>query len=258
MMSEAEVNKLIEEYQKKNESVVIFNKLFDNFQNAIHHIINKKIHVKMKDSWIYEDLYQEASITFLKCLKQYDPNKDSKFLSYVYQYIEWRLKRVISEGRFKVYAAKKIRDNSHVIFHFVDKYKSEHGEYPPYEIIYKELKCIKRERITEEDYEFILRNRICPSLNYLVNDEIENGELSLFDHSSSEENCILDINIKDALNDLKDDEREVFNLFFIKGFNTVEISKMMSKSQSVVYRLKQRSLIKFRLRFSFKDRYYNY
>lgn len=90
-----------------------------------------------------EDLYQIASLGFIKCIKKFDTNFDVRLSTYAVPYILGEVKRYIQEdGPIKVSRAlKELNSKIAVVQH---EYMRKKGKEIGIEELAKELRCFER------------------------------------------------------------------------------------------------------------------
>ena len=90
-----------------------------------------------------EDLYQIASLGFIKCIKKFDTNFDVMLSTYAVPYILGEIKRYIQEdGPIKVSRAlKELNSKIAVVQH---EYMRKKGKEIGIEELAKELRCFER------------------------------------------------------------------------------------------------------------------
>ena len=90
-----------------------------------------------------EDLYQIASLGFIKCIKKFDTNFDVRLSTYAVPYILGEIKRYIQEdGPIKVSRAlKELNSKIAVVQH---EYMRKKGKEIGFEELAKELRCFER------------------------------------------------------------------------------------------------------------------
>ena len=101
--------------------------------------------VKRFTGWGFEteDLYQIASLGFIKCIKKFDINFDVRLSTYAVPYILGEIKRYIQEdGPIKVSRAlKELNSKIAVVQH---EYMRKKGKEIGIEELAKELRCFER------------------------------------------------------------------------------------------------------------------
>ena len=90
-----------------------------------------------------EDLYQIASLGFIKCIKKFDTNFEVRLSTYAVPYILGEIKRYIQEdGPIKV--SRALKELNAKISVVQKEYLKRTGQDIQIEEIAKELRCIKR------------------------------------------------------------------------------------------------------------------
>lgn len=90
-----------------------------------------------------EDLYQIASLGFIKCIKKFDTNFEVRLSTYAVPYILGEIKRYIQEdGPIKV--SRALKDLNSKIALVQKEHLRKTGQEIGIEEVAKELRCIKR------------------------------------------------------------------------------------------------------------------
>ena len=90
-----------------------------------------------------EDLYQIASLGFIKCIKKFDTNFDVRLSTYAVPYILGEIKRYIQEdGPIKV--SRALKELNSKITLVQKEYVKKTGKEMGIEEVAKELRCSKR------------------------------------------------------------------------------------------------------------------
>ena len=192
----------------------------------------------------YDDLYQIASVGFIKAIKNFDESYGVKFSTYAVPMIVGEIKRYMRDnGAIKVSRTLKILANK--ISRFVDEYQSKNGVSPSVEIISKEF------NITDEETVMALDSVKMPlSIFDKFDDEDDSNELmNIIPDNFEEENLVSKIELKSIIEDLDERERKLIILRYFRDKTQSEIAQSLGVSQVQVSRLENKIIDKMRLKF---------
>lgn len=141
MMSDIE--NLIQLYNKfgLNENNFIENKIIELYEYNINYFLRKH-----KTKSYYEDLKQELRICLLKCIRKYNPNKCTKFSTYVFRSMINIMDRKIKSQKL-IRLPSNVHDNlnySEILSNIIDNNGVEYNIYDDIECQrynINELKC---------------------------------------------------------------------------------------------------------------------
>ncbi len=192
----------------------------------------------------YDDLYQIASIGFLKAINNFDENFGVKFSTYSVPMVIGEIKRFIRDnGAIKVSRCLKILANK--INRFIFQYQTENSNSPSIEIIAKEFK------VSEDDVVLALDSVKMPlSLYEKFDDEDEKQELiDKIPSLDDEDKMIEKIQISSVIESLNERERKIIVLRYFRDRTQGEIAECLGVSQVQISRLENKILEKIRLKF---------
>lgn len=136
---------MYEKYDNRAEDIIkaqngdskALEKLIENNQGLLWSIVKRF----SGRGYEIEDLYQIASLGFIKCIKKFDTNFDVRLSTYAVPYILGEIKRYIQEdGPIKVSRALKELNSKIAIAQ--KEYLRKTGQDMPLEEMAKELRCI--------------------------------------------------------------------------------------------------------------------
>lgn len=185
-----------------------------------------------------EDLYQIASLGFIKCIKKFDTNFDVRLSTYAVPYILGEIKRYIQEdGPIKVSRAlKELNSKIAVVQH---EYMRKKGK----EIGMKNLQ--KSYGVSKEEIQALESKNSVNSIYDSTYSDDEEG-ISIIEKISSnidEQNLITNkIAISQLIENLKEDEKEVILLRYFREKTQVEVARIIGTSQVQVSRIEKRAL----------------
>ena len=160
----------------------------------------------------YDDLYQLASLGFIKAINNFEPNFNVKFSTYVVPMIIGEIKRFMrDDGSIKV--SRTIKTLNIQINKFIEKYLRENGEKPSIEKIAEEFK------ISTQDVIFAMDSAKMPISLYTPFDEEDDSSLLMIDRYTQDnpnEELFDNIALRDALKDLEDRDKKIILLRYFR------------------------------------------
>ncbi len=185
-----------------------------------------------------EDLYQVGRLGLITAYKKYNPNMNCKFTTYAYPYILGEMRRLVREDK----GIKISRDITKLNLKIEKAY------------ILLSQKLMREPSISEIseflDIEAYYVSEAINSLNKIksidepVNEE--GREFTLQDVIGSSENIDDLIMLRDCLNALSSEEKEIIENRYMKDYTQSETSKIIGISQVQVSRKEQKALQKLR------------
>ena len=193
----------------------------------------------------YDDLFQLASIGFLKAIKNFDASYNVKFSTYAVPMIIGEIKRHMrDDGYIKVSRALKILSGK--INRFVDAYVKKNNNTPSIKEIAAEF------GIEETEVVFAMDSNKVPVSLYEKTDSQNEKSLNLLDKLSlkSTSDDIEDkITLKEIINNLSERERKIIILRYFKDLTQSEVAKELCVSQVQISRLETKILEKIKENF---------
>ena len=219
-----------EEFENKIEDII---KAQQGDKNVMQYLIESNkgliwsIVKRFQDrGYELEDLYQIGVMGFIKCIKRFDSNFEVRLSTYAVPYILGEVKRYI-------------RDNG------------------PIRISrsFQEIKIEELSKLLGTSKEEITLSLEAFQPIYSIDEQLgddENDGLSLLDKMSShidEANVLTNkLCIQQAINNLKDNEKQIIFLRYYKGKTQTEIAKIMGITQVQVSRIEKRVLENMRVK----------
>lgn len=192
----------------------------------------------------YDDLYQIASIGFLKAINNFDDSFGVKFSTYAVPMIIGEIKRFMRDnGAIKVSRSIKILANK--ISKYIDEYQTLNTSSPSIEHLAKEFS------ITAEEVVVALDSIKMPlSIYDKFDDEDESQELmNVIPGDFAEDNLVTKIHLNSIIDRLNEREKKIVMLRFFRDMTQSEIAKLLGVSQVQVSRLENKIIEKLRLNF---------
>lgn len=185
-----------------------------------------------------EDLYQAGCLGLISAYKKYNPNMNCKFTTYAYPYILGEMRKLVREDKGIKISREITKLNLKIEKAYVLLTQKLMKEPTPYEIAsYLEIP------------EYYVSEAIL-SLNKIKSiDEPVNGEGKEFTLQDviGESNNIDDlILLRDSLNKLTKDEKELINNRYVNDYTQSETSKIIGMSQVQVSRKEHKVLEKLK------------
>ena len=215
--------------------LVINNDNIKEYEKLVYSIIKSYSNTSNK-----EDLFQEGMMGLLDASKNYDENSGTKFSTYAYMHILGRVLKYVREDRNIKIGRDLIKDYRNILL-VKDRYYKTKGKIP-----------------TNEEISHILKisiNRVNDAINYneselRLNKAISNKdkEITLEDtiYNKDELDHVDRISLKDAINSLEIDERDLIYKRYYENRTQTEIANENNTSQVKVYRLERKTLDKLK------------
>lgn len=192
----------------------------------------------------YDDLYQIASIGFLKAISNFDEGFCVKFSTYSVPMIIGEIKRYMRDnGAIKVSRTIKILANK--INKFIDSYQTENNQSPTIEIIAEKFE------ISPEEVVVALDSAKMPlSIFDKFEDDEEGQELiDKIPYQDNEESTLNKIHLASIIESLNDREKKIIFLRYFRDKTQMEIAETMGVSQVQISRLENKIIDKIRLKY---------
>ncbi len=238
MLAQEELLKYLEKAKNGDESAkeTIFVENSPLIKSIIKRFKNKGVE--------YDDLYQIASIGFLKAIKNFDPSFGVKFSTYTVPMIIGEIKRFMrDDGAIKVSRTLKILANK--INRFIEEYQSINSDSPTIDFIAKKF------NVSPEEVVFAMDSSRMPiSIFNKFEDEDDKQELiDKIPFVDNEESMITKIHLSNIISSLNDRERKIIILRYFRDKTQSEIAETLGVSQVQVSRLENKIIEKIRLKF---------
>ena len=196
-----------------------------------------------------EDLYQIGTIGFIKAIQRFDTSFEVRLSTYAVPYILGKIKRYIrDDGPIKV--SRSIKELNVKILELQREFLHKYGRDISLEEISKELKISKEEIAMALD-----SARPVDSIeDAKYKDNKTDKTVSILEQISTgkdEETEITNrITIKNLINELNDNEKEIILLRYYKQKTQMQVSKILGITQVQVSRIERKVLDKMKKRLS--------
>lgn len=218
-------------------------KLLDNNNRLIWSIVKRF----QGRGYEKEDLYQIASIGFIKAVKRFDMNYEVKLSTYTVPYMIGEIKRYIrDDGPIKV--SRSIKELGIKIRELRKEYFYKKGKDITFEEIQKELKVSKEDIILAVESTTKLE-----SLEEKTNQNSSNGkDINLIDklqNNKNEEEMITNkIVINELIEQLNERDKKVILLRFFKEKTQTQVAEILGISQVQISRIERKILNNMKLK----------
>ena len=213
----------------KTEELILQN------NNLIYSLVSKFPYFKDK-----EDLYQTGVIGLIKASKNYNPNLNIKFSTFAYNFIDGEMYNyVISTRNIKI--NKDIIRLGKKIKEFIDKHKQVRGYEPSIKSI-ADILNIKESKVIE----------VMEATKQASSIDDELGDKYMFENIQTSKRISNDtlIDLKNNLNSLDEDEKEIIKYRYIDDLTQGEVAKKLKMNQVKVSRLEKKILNKLKEKMS--------
>ncbi len=192
----------------------------------------------------YDDLYQIASIGFLKAINNFDESFGVKFSTYTVPMIIGEIKRFIRDnGALKVSRTLKILANK--INRYILDYQTKNVNSPSVEHLAQKF------GIMEEEVVMALDSVKMPLSLYEKFDDEDDGQelIEKLPSNDEEEKMINKIHLSNIIDGLNERERKIIVLRYFRDRTQGEIAECLGVSQVQVSRLENKIIAKIRLKY---------
>ncbi len=192
----------------------------------------------------YEDLYQIASIGFLKAIKNFDEGFNVKFSTYTVPMVIGEIKRYMRDnGAIKVSRTLKILANK--INKFIDQYQTENNSSPTIEVIAETF------QISLEEVVIALDSAKMPLSIYDKFEDEDDGQelIEKIPYEDNEEKTLNKIHLSSIIDSLNEREKKIIIMRYFRDLTQTEIAETMGVSQVQISRLENKIIDKLRLKF---------
>ncbi len=199
----------------------------------------KSVIKRFRDKGIeYDDLYQLGCIGFLKAIKNFKPEFDVKFSTYVVPMVIGEIKRFMrDDGAVKV--SRALKSLNMQINRYIEKYVGEKQEKPTIEHLAKHFK------VDEQEIVMAMDSAKMPVSLYAPLEE-EGGNLSVIDRVEIEQTTGTDmlenLALKEIIKHLDERDRKIILLRYYFDKTQSEIASELHISQVQVSRLENKIL----------------
>ncbi len=183
-----------------------------------------------------DDLFQIGCVGLVKAIDNFDLSYGVKFSTYSVLMIEGEIRKYLRDNN-TIRISRSLKENAYKILKFKNDYMVNHGKEPSVDLISKELNIEKKDLLLSLEATKSIISYFDPIYD-------DGGEtIYLYDQLSSNENDILDeVILKNAVEELKSKEKQVFVDRYINGKTQIELSEELNISQAQVSRIEKNAL----------------
>ncbi len=194
----------------------------------------------------YDDLFQIASMGFLKAIAGFDERFGVKFSTYAVPMIAGEIKRFMrDDGSVKV--SRTMKQTAKEINVFIEEYMLRHGKQPPMSALSEKF------ALEEAEIVFIIGSSKMPLSLYGGADAKEGKERELIETlpACDDQEDLLDrMLLKGAIEELPERDRRIIMLRYFRDMTQSEVAERIGVSQVQVSRIENRIIKEFRQKLS--------
>ena len=198
----------------------------------------------MKYASVYyepDDLMQVGFVGLVKAIDRFDTGFDVMFSTYAVPMILGEIKRFLrDDGKIKV--SRQLKTEMKNLKNLQQEYYNQHGKSPKISYLAKEMD-VSRERIMEILGAIDSMSNIESLDNELIPEGMHGGN-----YVDEEQQNVEIIDLKAAIKDLADRERQIIVLRYFKDMTQQQIAKVLGISQVQVSRIEKKVLTRMRER----------
>lgn len=190
----------------------------------------------------YDDLFQLASIGFLKAIAGFDESFGVKFSTYAVPMIAGEIKRFLrDDGSIKV--SRALKQSAREMNRFIESYSSEHGQQPSVKTLAQVFS------MEESEVVFTLGSARMPISIYEQSDYKDEKSIVLADKIPSkddQEEMIERMLLRSAIEKLPDREKRIVVLRYFRDMTQSEVARQIGVSQVQISRIENKIMQEFR------------
>jgi len=185
----------------------------------------------------YEDLYQAGRTGLIKSYQSYQMNGDTKFSTYAYKSVFGEMYQLALKSK-----AFKVNPKLLQLYKKIEATRNDltqtYGRVPS-NLELSEFLSLELQMVEEA----LMTNTYISSM-----DEEENGERSIHETISYEENISLDdkLSLKEAIQELDKNKKQIIIHRYFEDLTQMEVAKKMQMTQAMVSRYEKQSLEQLR------------
>ena len=194
----------------------------------------------------YDDLFQLASLGFLKAIAGFDESFGVRFSTYAVPMIAGEIKRFMrDDGSVKV--SRSLKQTAKEMNAYIEKRTLEDGKQPPVSEVAAKFNMEESEAV------FVLGSSKMPVSIYSGNEYKDGRERELLDvlHAVDNQDEMIDsLVLKGAIEQLPERERKIIILRYYRDMTQSEVAEKIGVSQVQVSRLETKIIKNFREKLS--------
>ena len=190
----------------------------------------------------YDDLFQLASIGFLKAIAGFDESFGVKFSTYAVPMIAGEIKRFLrDDGSIKV--SRALKQSAREMNRFIESYSSEHGQQPSVKTLAQVFS------MEESEVVFTLGSARMPISIYEQSDYKDEKSTVLADKIPSKDDqdeMIERMLLRSAIERLPDRDKRIVVLRYFRDMTQSEVARQIGVSQVQISRIENKIMQEFR------------
>ncbi len=190
----------------------------------------------------YDDLFQLASMGFLKAITGFDESFGVRFSTYAVPMIAGEIKRFLrDDGSVKV--SRALKKTAREMNRFIEQYAAQYGEQPSVKQLAKEFS------LEESEVVFTLGSARMPVSIYEQSDYKDEKSTTLADKlpaKDNQEELIERMVLKSAIEKLSARDRKIVYLRYFRDLTQSEVAKAIGVSQVQISRIESRIMRDFK------------
>lgn len=188
-----------------------------------------------------DDLMQVGFVGLVKAIDRFDTGFDVMFSTYAVPMILGEIKRFLrDDGKIKI--SRQLKTEMKNLKNIQQEYYNRYGKSPKISYLAKEM-AVSKERIMEILGAIDSMSNIESLDNELIPEGMHGG-----DYVDEEQQNVEIIDLKAAIRDLEDRERQIIVLRYFKDMTQQQIAKILGISQVQVSRIEKKVLTRMRER----------
>ncbi|WP_239618491.1 sigma-70 family RNA polymerase sigma factor [Cohnella mopanensis] len=194
---------------------------------------------------LFDDLFQVGQMSLFRLLKQFDPELGIPFEPYAMKSMIGHMKNYLRDKSWYIQVPRRIKEKGLVVQHAIDELMSKLERSPNVDEIAGHLGLD-----TEETLEILAGRDLYQyvSLDTPISDEENTSVLGELIGSPTDDYAALErkLDLNDAMERLKPEERQVLRLVFESGLSQRSIADELGVSQMSISRIQKRAIDKLK------------
>jgi len=194
---------------------------------------------------LYDDLFQVGQMSLFRLLRQFDPEIGMPFEPYAMKSIIGHMKNYLRDKSWYIQVPRRIKEKGLVVQHAIDELTARLERSPNVEEIAAHLGLDAEETLEilagRDMYHYV-------SLDTPVSDDDQGASLGELLGSPADDYADLErrLDLREAMERLKPEERRVLKLVFESGLSQRAIAEELGVSQMSISRIQKRAIDKLR------------
>ncbi|RKP45836.1 sigma-70 family RNA polymerase sigma factor [Cohnella endophytica] len=194
---------------------------------------------------LYDDLFQVGQMSLFRLLKQFDPELGMPFEPYAMKSMIGHMKNYLRDKSWYIQVPRRIKEKGLVVQHAIDELMSKLERSPNVDEIAEFLGLDAEETLEilagRDLYHYV-------SLDTPISDDDNTAVLGELIGASSDDFATLErkLDLQEAMEQLKPEERQVLMLVFESGLSQRSIAEQLGVSQMSISRIQKRAIDKLK------------